>query len=147
MEGNFPSRSGKFPEALLPIPIEFGLQEVVPFRSSKLTFLLRDSLAGNSKSRMVPRWLDPSVDGDPPSGWSVESGGWVGFYRFVFFFRLVSVCVFFFSGKCRRFLVFLVWVFVTFFFFSMFSGFGLGKKKQFLSTFRAVFRSFFLLGR
>ena len=28
-------------------------QEVVPFRSSRLTFLLRDSLAGNSRSRMV----------------------------------------------------------------------------------------------
>eukprot|EP00933_Yihiella_yeosuensis_P045776 TRINITY_DN4119_c0_g3_i1.p1 TRINITY_DN4119_c0_g3~~TRINITY_DN4119_c0_g3_i1.p1 ORF type:complete len:1259 (+),score=239.54 TRINITY_DN4119_c0_g3_i1:38-3814(+) len=28
-------------------------KEVVPFRSSKLTFLLRDSLAGNSRTRMV----------------------------------------------------------------------------------------------
>lgn len=31
-----------------------SVEEVVPFRSSKLTFLLRDSLAGNSRSRMAP---------------------------------------------------------------------------------------------
>lgn len=36
-----------------PAPPNMKPKEVVPFRSSKLTFLLRDSLAGNSRSRMV----------------------------------------------------------------------------------------------
>ncbi|CAJ1406591.1 unnamed protein product [Effrenium voratum] len=34
-------------------PVPESNKEAVPFRASKLTFLLRDSLAGNSRSRMV----------------------------------------------------------------------------------------------
>eukprot|EP00913_Durusdinium_trenchii_P026400 g24771.t1 len=55
------SFSGALPMTATQTPMEgkeigdFFLEEaeVVPFRSSKLTFLLRDSLAGNSRSRMV----------------------------------------------------------------------------------------------
>ncbi|CAK8999181.1 unnamed protein product [Durusdinium trenchii] len=45
------SFSGALPMTATQTPMEG--KEVVPFRSSKLTFLLRDSLAGNSRSRMV----------------------------------------------------------------------------------------------
>lgn len=47
-----------------------SVEEVVPFRSSKLTFLLRDSLAGNSRSRMAP--------------WATRDGGTEGRRRFFF---------------------------------------------------------------
>ncbi|CAE7302941.1 Kif1c [Symbiodinium natans] len=39
-------------------------KEVVPFRSSKLTFLLRDSLAGNTRSRMVACVSPAAINAD-----------------------------------------------------------------------------------
>jgi len=40
------------------------VKEVVPFRSSKLTFLLRDSLAGNTRSRMVACISPAAINAD-----------------------------------------------------------------------------------
>ena len=54
VRSNIRQRTRSFSGCIPSTPTErIESKEVVPFRSSKLTFLLRDSLAGNSKSRMV----------------------------------------------------------------------------------------------
>ena len=116
MEYRYSFRSGIIPEPTFPSNVPPGGGALPIFKAHLFVarFLGRqlqepDGASDSSRIRRV----------------GVESGK-------PFFFRF-PWC-FFFSGKCRRFLVFLVWVFVTFFF-SMFSGVGLGKKNSFCQLF------------
>ena len=76
--------------------------------------------------------IPPSMEMDP-SGWSVEVEVESGFT--VFFFFGWFPWSWFFSGKCRCFLVFLVWVFCNVFFFLHVFGGWPGKKNSFCQLF------------